>query len=118
MRALILIVLLTASCNRRDPDKEKAIAAKKLQLAALQVRQLAFEAFPTWARNHADKNCPGSLDELKELTSEPELVDPWKHPFRMLCGADLPAGARGLAVYSLGPDGADGTADDVKSWTP
>jgi hypothetical protein len=34
----------------------------------------------------------------------------------MYCGANLPAGAHGLAIVSPGPDGKLGTADDVKSW--
>jgi hypothetical protein len=34
----------------------------------------------------------------------------------MLCGAELPAGAKGLAVMSAGEDGKEGTPDDLKSW--
>ena len=34
----------------------------------------------------------------------------------MFCGPNLPAGARGLAIQSAGPDHAFDTADDVKSW--
>lgn len=117
MRALILVVVVAASCKDNDADKAiKHFEQSKIQLASIQVRQLAMEAFPIWARSHPEKTCPASLDELKDFTNMQELVDPWKHPLRMLCGADLPAGARGLAVYSLGADGQDGTSDDIKSW--
>jgi hypothetical protein len=34
----------------------------------------------------------------------------------MICGAVLPPGAKGIAVMSLGEDGKEGTADDLKSW--
>jgi hypothetical protein len=117
MRALVLMVLVAPSCKQDEAEKAvKHFEQSKLELASMQVRELALEAYPVWARMHVETNCPGSLDELKEFTNHQELVDPWKHPFRMLCGADLPPGAHGLAVYSLGPDGQDGTADDVKSW--
>jgi hypothetical protein len=34
----------------------------------------------------------------------------------MLCGQNLPPGARGIAVFSNGEDGKPNTSDDIKSW--
>jgi hypothetical protein len=34
----------------------------------------------------------------------------------MFCGANLPKGAKGLAIQSAGPDGKLDTKDDIKSW--
>jgi hypothetical protein len=48
--------------------------------------------------------------------SNPPAADPWGHPYRMACGANLPPGAKYIAVWSVGPDGQTGTADDVTSW--
>jgi hypothetical protein len=42
--------------------------------------------------------------------------DSWGKPRTMLCGTNLPAGVRGLAVTSTGEDGQEGTPDDLKSW--
>jgi hypothetical protein len=42
--------------------------------------------------------------------------DSWGRPIKMLCGANLPPGAKGIAVISAGEDGKDGTEDDLKSW--
>ncbi|HEX8106625.1 MAG TPA: hypothetical protein VF516_02805 [Kofleriaceae bacterium] len=42
--------------------------------------------------------------------------DIWGRPLKLLCGANLPPGAKGIGVLSLGEDGKEGTADDIKSW--
>jgi len=34
----------------------------------------------------------------------------------MLCGPDLPSGAKDIAIVSFGPDGKEGTHDDIPSW--
>jgi hypothetical protein len=44
-----------------------------------------------------------------------EDVDPWGGHYRMQCGPDLPPGVRGIEISSPGPDGQEGTADDIKS---
>ncbi|HEX4453253.1 MAG TPA: hypothetical protein VH143_20420 [Kofleriaceae bacterium] len=86
------------------------------ELAVIAVKQYAFEAYPRWAVEHPDQACPGALAELRELTSFDSDLDPWGHPYRVLCGASLPAGVKGLGVQSAGPDGQLDTADDVRSW--
>ena len=81
----------------------------------VMVKQYAFEAYPQWAVAHPDKACPDSIDELAEYTTSPPL-DSWGHALVAQCGAALPAGAKGIAIHSLGPDGVDGTADDIRSY--
>ena len=76
----------------------------------------AFEAYPLWSADHADKACPDKLEDLDKYMNGKGGNDPWGHPYKMFCGPNLPAGATGFAVMSLGPDGVDGTADDIKSW--
>jgi general secretion pathway protein G len=42
------------------------------------------------------------------------LIDPWEHPYRYKCpGVHNP---NGFDVWSAGPDGLDGTADDICNW--
>ena len=84
--------------------------------AALAVRRYADEAYPEWGTAHPDQDCPGSLDDLAPYLSNPPAADPWGHPYQMACGAKLPPGAKYIAVWSVGPDGQNGTADDVTSW--
>jgi hypothetical protein len=81
----------------------------------LVVKQYAYEAYPQWAAAHPAQECPGDIAELAEYSSY-QVLDPWGHKLVAQCGAALPAGAKGIAIHSFGPDGVDGTADDILSW--
>ncbi len=80
------------------------------------VGKYANEAFPQWQMNNPKLTCPSSLVELNDYMNNADGRDPWGTPYIMLCGATLPAGARGLAVLSFGPDREYGTEDDIHSW--
>jgi hypothetical protein len=89
----------------------------KEDVAQLDVKKFAYEAFGEWSQAHPDKACPDKIEDLSTYMDTKSTNDPWGHPYRMFCGQNLPAGAKGgLAVMSFGPDGQDGTADDIKSW--
>lgn len=94
---------------RTFPEQTKAQAAK------VAVLKLVHEAYPQWAMAKPGKACPDSLAELIEY-AEVKAEDPWGRPYRLLCGASLPANAVGLAVVSDGADGKPDSDDDVKSW--
>ena len=83
--------------------------------AEIGVKKLAYEGYPMWAAAHPDKQCPDKIEDLDEYVDGGH-VDPWGNPYVMMCGANLPPGAKGLAIQSAGPDGKLGTDDDVKSW--
>jgi hypothetical protein len=80
------------------------------------VQQYAFEAFPQWAVTHPDRMCPDKLADLNEFINNSDGNDAWGRPLKMMCGAMLPPGAKGIAVMSNGEDGREGTKDDIKSW--
>jgi hypothetical protein len=101
------------ACKRFAPKPKPVDVATQ---AERSVKELAFEAFPTWAMSHPEKECPDRIEELLALANHTTAVDPWGHPFQMYCGPSLPPGAHGLAVVSAGPDGKVGSADDIKSW--
>jgi prepilin-type N-terminal cleavage/methylation domain-containing protein len=42
-------------------------------------------------------------------------IDAWKNPIRIAFAVEI-YGASGLGLWSAGPDGQDGTADDLTSW--
>lgn len=44
-------------------------------------------------------------------------IDAWGRPLRIAFAAKV-YGTQAFGVWSAGPDGVDGTADDLKSWTP
>ncbi|MFT3700599.1 MAG: type II secretion system protein GspG [Kofleriaceae bacterium] len=113
MKTILLLAIIGCSkTNAPAPANDPALLTK----AKATVQQLAFEAFPEWSVAHADKACPAKLDELFEYSKDKTGKDPWGHDYKMFCGANLPAGAKGLAVMSAGPDGKDGTDDDISSW--
>jgi hypothetical protein len=102
------------SAHAPDPNRS---ARSSEDTAAVAVKKLAYEAFAEWAQAHPDKACPDKLEDLAQYMNTRDIHDPWGHPYRMFCGQNLPAGAKGgLAVMSVGPDGQDGTSDDIKSW--
>ena len=93
-----------------------AMDKAKRGTALLAVKKYANEAYTLWAASHMDRACPESLDELSPFMDSKDTHDPWGRSYKMYCGATLPAGANGLAVSSLGPDGTDQTDDDIRSW--
>jgi Type II secretion system (T2SS), protein G len=99
-----------------DPRKE--MAENRLNIVRLETKRLALEGYPLWARDHPNKACPDKIEELVAVTQSTEPNDPWGHPYVLLCGSSAPAGVRGAGVLSVGPDGKQGTADDIKSWDP
>ena len=114
---IALAMVLMVGCTQAGDAVTSELEASKIKLATLQVARLAREAYPMWAATNPGKDCPDSLEVLLEYAnSKRDAADPWGAPLRMGCGTTLPAGASGLAVWSLGPDGKDGTPDDVCSW--
>jgi hypothetical protein len=100
----------------QSTDSTSALSAYKVNMTKLKMSTYATVAFPLWKAAHPGKSCPGSISELKEYLAGTELDDLWGRPVKMLCGANLPAEATGIAFLSRGEDGEEGTSDDVKSW--
>jgi hypothetical protein len=110
MRTVLVLVLL-AGIAAADPK-----SGAQANEAKVFLKKLAYEAYPQWAMAHPDKACPAKLADLLEWTDHKDIKDPWKHDFKMFCGANLPKTAKGIAIQSAGPDGKLDTKDDIKSW--
>jgi hypothetical protein len=108
--------LTTAQLHALGNVEGPTRSADPRELATIAVTTYAFEAYPQWTMDHPDKACPGALAELREFTSFDSDLDPWGHPYRLMCGSSLPPSAKGVAIQSAGPDGQFDTADDVRSW--
>jgi hypothetical protein len=83
----------------------------------LAVRKLSWyrSRYQLWSEKNPGK-CPASLAEMVGGDTEPQVhVDPWGRPFVMKCGDQAPEG-HPFGVLSLGPDGQEGTDDDLRSW--
>jgi prepilin-type N-terminal cleavage/methylation domain-containing protein len=102
------------------PKVMDLFSSSKVDIAKLAVDEYANKDFGLWASAHPDKTCPDSLlDVLQHIgKTADDMKDPWDTPYKMLCGANMPAGVSksGIAVYSFGPDKTENTTDDIKSW--
>src|SRR6476619_6655818 len=114
---IVLAILALVMGLVVGPRVMRMFSKSKEDIAALTVKKYAYEAFGEWSQAHPDKACPDKLEDLSQYMDSKDVKDPWGNPYKMFCGQNLPAGAKGgLAVMSSGPDGKDGTEDDVKSW--
>jgi len=64
-----------------------------------------------------NNTCPKSLEDLvaQKYVAKPAAKDPWGKDYKMACPGTHDAETPD--VSSSGPDKADGTADDIQSWT-
>ena len=63
------------------------------------------------------KACPAGLSDLQKYTNQKGTIDGWGNELVMFCGDETPKDATdGFAILSTGPDGNQGTDDDIKSW--
>ena len=108
-----------ADCQKRlvAADVPPRVQERQADLATSVAKKLAFEAYPQWSMTPSNQGkCPTTADFARYLNEQPDFRDPWGNKYIIKCGADLPLGARGIAVMSAGPDGREGTADDLTSW--
>ena len=113
---IVLAILALVMGLVVGPRVMRMFGESKVDIAKATVKKYAFEAYPSWAAAHPDKSCPEKLEDLNEYMNNKDAKDPWGGQYKMLCGANLPAGAKGIAVQSPGEDGKEGTGDDIKSW--
>jgi prepilin-type N-terminal cleavage/methylation domain-containing protein len=114
---IVLAILALVMGLVVGPRVMRMFSKSKDDIAALTVKKFAYEAFGEWSQAHPDKACPDKLEDLSQYMDSKDTKDPWGNPYKLFCGQNLPAGAKGgLAVMSSGPDGKDGTEDDIKSW--
>ena len=123
MEAAMKVAEKMAECQKQLMSAAAAGGSRLVEadvdVARLRARKLAFEAYPQWSMTPSNAGkCPTVADLADFLEKPAILTDPWGNPYLIRCGADLPAGARDIAIASSGPDGQPGTADDVMSWEP
>ena len=90
----------------------------RIKTTRIKLVLYANQAFPAWAMAHPQAMCPERIADLAEYANDRDTNDAWGNPIKLLCGANLPPGAHHLALVSAGPDGKQGTDDDLTSWQP
>jgi general secretion pathway protein G len=113
---IVLAILALVMGLLVGPKVMKMFGESRVDTTKIKLKKYAFEAYPSWSAAHPDKACPEKLADLNEYMNSEDSNDSWGKPLKMLCGANLPAGAHGIAMISAGPDNKEGTEDDLKSW--
>lgn len=90
----------------------------RIETTQMKLEMYANQAFPAWAMAHPQAMCPDKLADLAEYANGRDTRDAWGHPIKMLCGTALPPGSHPIALVSAGPDGQEGTGDDLTSGQP
>ena len=90
----------------------------RIETTQMTLEKYANEAFPAWSMAHPQAMCPERLADLADYANGRDANDAWGTPIKMMCGASLPPGAHHIALVSAGPDGKEGTDDDLRSWQP
>lgn len=90
----------------------------RIETTQMKLEMYANQAFPAWSMAHPQAMCPERVADLAEFANGRDANDAWGNPIKLLCGTNLPPGARHIALVSAGPDGKEGTDDDLKSWQP
>lgn len=113
---IVLAILAIVMGLLVGPRVLKMFSESKVKTTKIKLTQYANEAFPQWSASHPDKACPDKITDLNEYMNSSDANDSWGRPIKMFCGANLPAGAKAIAVMSMGEDGKEGTDDDIRSW--
>jgi len=87
---------------------------KKAQkkVAQVAVNEIAAKTIQFMTDNNNE--CPKTVDDLVAQKYMPKKQkDPWNHDFILRCPGTV--NTDGIDVVSLGPDGQEGTPDDIKA---
>jgi general secretion pathway protein G len=124
---LLVLVILTALAAVVVPKfagrgKQAKITAATTDISSLSTAMDAFELdngrYPTSSEGLAALSAnPGNLPNWKTAyISRPIVNDPWGDPYVYVCPGTHNTDSYDL--HSFGPDGQDGTEDDIDNWTP
>lgn len=91
-----------------------ALGRGRIKTAKLAVKEIAGAAQQFMMDNN--NNCPASMEDLvaNKYLQKRTYKDPWNKDFVFKCPGQ--GDPDGVDVLSAGPDKAEGTADDIKSW--
>jgi general secretion pathway protein G len=99
------------------PRVFEMFSKSKIDLAKTEMKQLVYEAYTRWEVDNVSRSgsCPQAISELTAYANKKDGKDPWGNEYVMHCGDSAAAGAR-FGLSSNGPDGKQGTDDDLRTW--
>ncbi|MCP4447086.1 MAG: prepilin-type N-terminal cleavage/methylation domain-containing protein [Myxococcales bacterium] len=114
---IVLAIIAVVMGTLVGPKVLSLFQGSKVDTTRMVVVKIANEAYTHWSMKNSGKQCPDSLKDLEKYRNKKDSKDGWGNELIMLCGSNAPAGATtGFGILSLGPDGKQGTNDDIKSW--
>ena len=97
-----------------EPEKKVRSQVKEGMLTRNKISWYTVLA-TKWLEENPGK-CPSGVGELVQNPRVPDpLDDAWGQPLLFLCGDTAPEGQK-FGIVSVGPDGQEGTSDDLRSW--
>ena len=91
----------------------KALNNAKIKVAKERIKEIS-QGVTTYMID--SNNCPKGMDDLvsQKYVARASAKDPWGKDFVLRCPGQNDTD--GADIVSSGPDKAEGTADDIKSW--
>ena len=113
---IVLAIIAVVMGFLVGPKVLSMFQSSKGDTTKMAVKQIAFDAYTQWSLANINKQCPDSLADLEKYRNSKSTKDGWGNEFVIFCGDNTPAGDGKFAILSKGPDGKQGTDDDIKSW--
>lgn len=118
LEIMIVLAILTLVMGLLiGPRVFEMFSKSKVDLAKTEMKQLAYESYMRWDTDNPSKSssCPANLTDLTKYANKKDGKDPWGNEYMMHCGDNAPPN-NPFGLSSKGPDGKEGTADDIRSW--
>jgi general secretion pathway protein G len=123
---LVIVIIATLAAivvpNLAGSSEKGKIGAAKGQIAGFELALDKFEAecgrYPTTAEGlNALQVAPAGLKGWAGPYLKKDVpMDPWDHPYNYKSPGTHSTAAASYDLWSNGPDGQDGTDDDIQSW--
>ncbi len=123
--AILVIMASAVAVNyigrQKEALKDKAKVDIDLLESALKMYHLDLHTYPTTDQGlEALRQPPAGLPNPEQWGPEPYLekevpLDPWHKPYQYACPGRV--NTQFYDIWSLGPDGVDGSQDDICNWS-
>lgn len=111
---MIVVVIIGALAAMVLPKLTGTTTKAKIKIAKGEINSISTSLKLYEAENGTFPATAQGLNVLVEIRRLDEYPkDPWGNPYQYRCPSDQ---GKDFDIWSFGPDGKEGTEDDVKSW--
>ncbi|MBL0926110.1 MAG: type II secretion system major pseudopilin GspG [Phycisphaerales bacterium] len=124
--AIVVVLVGIVAVNVMGRKKEADTGTAKIALArmsqALDEFKLVFDRYPSddegltvlWDKSKLRVDNDQAADKWRKFVTQPSPNDPWGRPWNYRAQSEH---GNEYDLWSVGPDGQDGNADDVANWS-